>query len=255
MGNIAKCLVKIKQLGVVTTMSCKVLYSQRQLGEGAGISQQMVSYILKGDRQPSIEIASKLENATGICREAWLWPERHFNPYIPFSDVMVCVTCKNVIGRVKAANKIFLRIFRETKDFDLLVEAARVYHGIRNEEIDFRYREVRPDGFHILSTPAKTRNCEPVLTVEHLGPNYELLLEQGYLALTWYPPLEQGVPQGRPIPYNLTLHSGLMVIGPKRRLVWSVSNYVSEMAFTQEMIQEMIEWTAQMEEIWIADQH
>ena len=25
--------------------------------------------------------AERLENVTGVCREAWIFPDRHFNPY------------------------------------------------------------------------------------------------------------------------------------------------------------------------------
>ena len=79
-----------------------MLLTQQQIAERAGISQPMVGYILRGDRTPSVETAIKLEKATAVCREAWLWPaDRHWNPYIPMTDSIRCTHCENRIGRVQ----------------------------------------------------------------------------------------------------------------------------------------------------------
>ena len=63
-----------------TVSDSRFLMTQQEIAEKAGISQQMVSYIINGDRIPSIEVAVKLEKATGFARESWLFPERHYNP-------------------------------------------------------------------------------------------------------------------------------------------------------------------------------
>ena len=69
--------------------------SQQEIADRAEISQSLVHYILNGDKNPSPETAIKLEEATGICREGWIWPDRHHNPYIPFTNGINCMACLN----------------------------------------------------------------------------------------------------------------------------------------------------------------
>lgn len=79
------------------------LMNQVEIAKASGLSQQYISRILNGDRQPSLESAEKLEKATGMCRESWLWPARHWSPYIPFSAPNTCVGCANRAGRIEWA--------------------------------------------------------------------------------------------------------------------------------------------------------
>ena len=54
----------------------------------------MISYILQGKRSPSVGMAEALEDATGICREAWLFPKLHWNPYMKETGSnLPCLTC------------------------------------------------------------------------------------------------------------------------------------------------------------------
>ena len=48
----------------------------------AKCSPQMICDISKGRRRPSPELARRLEAATGIKAEAWIWPREHKNPFI-----------------------------------------------------------------------------------------------------------------------------------------------------------------------------
>jgi len=41
-----------------------------------------IAKILRGDRHPSPELAKKLEQATGVHRLCWLYPDEYPNPYI-----------------------------------------------------------------------------------------------------------------------------------------------------------------------------
>jgi len=238
-------------------MSGKVLYSARRIAEMAGISQQMVSYVIKGDRQPSIEMSMKLEKATGVCREAWLWPERHFNPYIPFTNVMVCTTCKNRHSRIVAANKIIRRIYRETKNFDLMVEAAKTYNGIHSDiKIRIGWNEIKDDGAHLLTTPPSEPPGLPmVVSRDHIGPFYDDLMNSGFATLSCYPPnLSLPIPSHYQWLIQQGVRSGIMVAGPKRKLAWGLSNFASEMSFTQEIIDEMLDHLSKVETMWLADQ-
>ncbi len=75
--------------------------TQKEISHRSGISQQMISLLINGDRTPSVKTAEKLEDATGICREAWLWPARHYNPYIPFDDGLQCMFCHRRVRRIE----------------------------------------------------------------------------------------------------------------------------------------------------------
>jgi len=67
-----------------------ILLNQSELAGFTGLTQPAIHYILNGDRSPTTETAETLEAATGICREAWVFPERHYNPYIPMIDPLEC---------------------------------------------------------------------------------------------------------------------------------------------------------------------
>jgi plasmid maintenance system antidote protein VapI len=54
----------------------------RQIAERIGASRPFISRILNGTRSPSADMAVKLEEATGIDRRAWMWPEDYQNPLI-----------------------------------------------------------------------------------------------------------------------------------------------------------------------------
>lgn len=71
------------------------ILNQQEIAKASGLSQSYIHYVLKGDRTPSLNTAEHLEEATGICREAWLWPDRHHNPYMPFVSGLNCLACAN----------------------------------------------------------------------------------------------------------------------------------------------------------------
>lgn len=56
--------------------------SQKELARKIGVTQQYISFITNGKRTPSPGMAAQLEKATGIKREAWVWPAKYGNPYI-----------------------------------------------------------------------------------------------------------------------------------------------------------------------------
>jgi DNA-binding XRE family transcriptional regulator len=127
--------------------------TQFEIAETADLSQPMIHYILKGDRMPSIETALKLERATGICREAWLFPERHYNPYIPFENVQSCATCHNrpnrILKSIEMAEAHFERAENKREGFKGVVEIHKTYTGV-NWGV-FVFREVVPEGLKLLA--------------------------------------------------------------------------------------------------------
>jgi hypothetical protein len=46
------------------------------------ISRRYLDYILSRKRRPSPDLAKDLEQATGIDRRSWLWPDEFPNPYL-----------------------------------------------------------------------------------------------------------------------------------------------------------------------------
>jgi len=51
----------------------------RELAKKCGVTSTMISCIARGTRRPSPELAKRLEDATGVKREAWIWPNRYNN--------------------------------------------------------------------------------------------------------------------------------------------------------------------------------
>lgn len=46
------------------------------------ITPQHMNDIIKRRRRPSVDLAKRLENITGIDRRAWIWPDDFSNPLI-----------------------------------------------------------------------------------------------------------------------------------------------------------------------------
>jgi hypothetical protein len=61
-------------------------------------------------------MAESLEGATGICREAWVWPERHWNPYMPFGESSLCLHCVNRIVRIRGIVDRAEECFKDNPD-------------------------------------------------------------------------------------------------------------------------------------------
>jgi hypothetical protein len=93
-----------------------------------------------------------------------------------------------------------------------------------------------------------------------MGPHYDDLLRDGFVThghmLRTTETTRGTLDNEETYKYVLKqgMRSGLIVIGPKRRLTWTLANYVSEMRFTPELIEEMTNHTAKVEVMWLEDQ-
>ena len=105
------------------------LLTQKQIAELSGCTQSYISKIINGDRVPTIKMALDLESATGICREAWLYPERHWNPYIPFNGLTSCLSCQNRSLRSQKAMEMCIADFKDNKDFTRICQIGIIYIG------------------------------------------------------------------------------------------------------------------------------
>lgn len=105
------------------------LLTQKQIAELSGCTQSHISKIINGDRIPTVRMALDLESATGICREAWLYPERHWNPYIPFNGLTSCLSCQNRSFRSQKAMEMCIADFKDNKDFTRICQIGIIYIG------------------------------------------------------------------------------------------------------------------------------
>lgn len=64
----------------------KVYTSQSDIARRMGMTRQAVNAYLTGKRRPGPGMAKKLEEATGIERAAWMYPDEHHNPMLARSD-------------------------------------------------------------------------------------------------------------------------------------------------------------------------
>ncbi len=127
--------------------------TQQDIADATRRSQSAIHYILKGDRMPSVDMAERLEKATGICREAWIWPERHYNPYIQFQGLRNCLTCSNRTKRTQRVIETSITHFKNTKNkraaFEYLNLIAQIYTGM--SDVVFLWRKITKEGLPILA--------------------------------------------------------------------------------------------------------
>jgi len=71
-------------------MTVRELMTQAEIARRARISHVSLSYIVRGQRSISRKMAEDLEAVTTVSREAWMWPERWFNPYVETSSPLLC---------------------------------------------------------------------------------------------------------------------------------------------------------------------
>ena len=161
----------------------RFLMTQQEIAEKAGISQQMVSYIINGDRTPSIEVAVKLEKATGFPRESWLFPERHYNPYIPLLDWHDpgWEVCKYRIAMVNYVTDLMLEDFSKHRDFHRMLEISSSFQGFDNKEIVLTFRIVTRRGLELLASTAN------VFKIHH-GDEFRWLYERSVAGLSVHVP-------------------------------------------------------------------
>lgn len=107
--------------------------TQTEISRLVGVTQSMISQILSEHRTPSAFTAEALEEATGICREAWIWPERHFNPYFKKKyKAQRCCFCDNFPKVLLNRTKLFLRFMKKinkSSQYDLLEMFLQWFNG------------------------------------------------------------------------------------------------------------------------------
>lgn len=119
-----------------------------------------------------MDLAVNLEKGTGVCRESWIWPERHWNPYIPLGKATSCLTCLNIASRMWFTAKRIVKMVDAADDkpaFILTVpELIHGFNGFTNA-VTIKLREVITDGWKLL---ACVGDCEgqPELVTKNMSP-------------------------------------------------------------------------------------
>jgi len=214
----------------------KCLMAQLEIAEASDLSQSSIHYILNGDRMPSIKTACKLERATGICREAWLFPERHYNPYIPFKNVQSCATCHNRPNRILKSIEMAEAYFEEAEDkregFKGVVEIHRTYTGV-NWGV-FVFREVLPEGLKLLAC-SEYPDGEPVpefLPKDSFKHLYQHAINEQTIVTPHFPyGLSESFAEELNLHYNLMLKSILLIASGG--LLFSMYSDVVSLNWTQ----------------------
>ena len=227
--------------------------TQNEIAEATGFAQSYIHYVLKCDRIPSIKNAIKLEEATGICREAWSYPERHWNPYIPFSKSSVCGSCNNRVSRTRKANEICLEHFKKAKDkrkaFNDLIKIKGIIHGHTAGQLVV-FREIFPDKLVLLGAGDNLRHGHSVLK----GPRWQGLIdavqERGVYSVPHWP---HDIPDDTN-PSSLMLYiedpKSYHRISSGRHIVEFIISSQFTMEFSPEVLAALQEYNDELDAIW-----
>lgn len=228
--------------------------SQYEIAKAAGITQTAVHYYINGDRLPSPKIAIRLENVTGICRESWMWPERHWNPYIPFTEnSSLCGSCPNRIARIIRQNEICLDFFKKAENkreaFQGMVDII-VTHGGLCENHLILFREIFPDKLVLLGVGGDKRHGPAVQS----GKRWQGLINQMQKKISIsVPHWPHDIPSGID-PSYISLHredpKSYYRFSSGRHLVLVVMGTDITMIFTPEILAELESFVCELDAIW-----
>ena len=235
----------------------KILMTQQEIADAIGRSQSAIHYILNGDRMPSVDMAVRLEDATGICREAWVWPERHYNPYIPFQGLSSCLTCSNRARRTRKLIDVCIDHFSKAKDkkaaFIHINRIEQIFNGMSG--VVFLWREIRDDGLYSLA-----HSGHPTMpALKRMAPTdfpriWGLAQAQGTLAL-------EHVPYGlddswkKEIAMFSTYQIRSTRIIARGNLMWASYSVKTPMMWRPEILVQLGDALQSINDIWLQSQN
>jgi len=229
--------------------------TQNEIANATGFAQSYIHYVLKGDRVPSVDNAIKLEKVTGICREGWVFPERHWNPYIPFSSYANCGNCKNKIHRTTKVVELMLDHFKSTKNkrkaIKKILEISKTIHGYKNSEC-ISIREITDKGLKLLSYIGSPKLLLPGLLpsskfahlIDELKENNHLFLS----TLDILNPKKEDKPIRR-LNNKVNIKS-VHRFSSKRHLVLIAVNTEREQRFNDASVAILVELITVLDQIW-----
>lgn len=235
----------------------RILMTQKEMAKAAGCTQAAISQYLKGDRVPSVKRAEHLEKATGICREAWLWPDRHWNPYQPFASAQLCFGCPFRAVRIKRVMDLGLEHFRKAKDkraaFQDLAEIGTVMSGYNNNVL-LSFREITDDS---LKTLAMSSNIEYPYKDE-MPPQEQPLIAKIYREgrTVISSPFPVGLEDDGSEGYQEALEFGLRIgikslfVVSRGRVGFSAVSFGTPITYGPEIVKESENFVAELDRIW-----
>lgn len=231
----------------------KALMTQREMAEATGFTQSYIHYVLRSDRIPSVKNSIRFEQTTGICREAWLFPERHWNPYIPFSNSLACGSCANRIHRAKMVTKLLLENFDKTankkENIKNFTEITRAFTGKTSGSM-FLYREIFSDKLVLLGAGGDMRHGHDVLKGSRWQGLIDAVQKRGAFVVPHFP---HDIPNDTP-PESLILYiedpRSYYRFSSGRHLVYFVVSSISTIKYTPEVTNEFQDRIEKLDELW-----
>ena len=228
------------------------LLTQKQIAELSGCTQSHISKIINGDRTPTIRMALDLESATGICREAWLFPERHWNPYIPFNGLTVCLSCQNRSLRSQRAMEMCIADFKVKRDFTRICQIGTTYIG--QDGIFMTWRELISEsesgiqGLRLLGYSIQGESPIPfpeMYTKEQTPYRYQLVEHRESMAIEHFP---YDIPKLYVEEVSNFFDSKLksMLTVSQHGLNFSIGSFFRQMLFTDEVVSKTEEYVEEI---------
>lgn len=220
-----------------------LLLTQDEIARRTGISQSTVSYVLRGDRTPSRTMAEGLEETTGICREGWMWPERHFNPYMPFADPTSCFRCERRVTRIRKTTDWCIAYMEEAEDKDeALKQVVNLVYSINGgrESCVMSIREFTPRGMELIAHGAN--HPTPKLVTRKDWPWVYEQVEKG--EIVYIPIAPDCFPAEAKLEREMTKLAGMKSVLALRaaRFMVKVCTFTSCCLWTPKMLHELARW-------------
>lgn len=233
----------------------RILMTQEEIATCSGVSQQMISYVLRGDRRPSVEVAEKLEKCTGICRESWIFPERHFNPYQPIAEAQSCFACHNRVTRMEKIGETGMRIFRESEDkrvaLKLIVRLGHVYNAYPIT-ILMSVALIQPEGFEVIAQHGELNGAPlPDFIVKEAVPKLHEYASKGMkeTVLCWPQDLPDYVTEEeKQIGYQFGLISAVYISAGK--IFWMLLSSTVNFYWSEAMTDKLYHYTKELDKEW-----
>jgi hypothetical protein len=224
------------------------------MAAATGCSQSHVHYMLKGDRTVSVANAIKLEQVTGICREGWVFPERHWNPYIPFSSYANCGNCKNKIHRIRKTSQMMIEYFKNAENkheaIQDILEIPKVIHGYQDSEI-MTIREITSKGIKLLAYIGQPNAIMPKLITENkFKESIDQVKNNNHVRYV-YGSIEPSTAHEHHFKHcNRTGIKSINIFSSKRHLVLTRANRARVQRFKPKAIKTIINLVTTLDQVW-----
>ncbi|MFC1799258.1 hypothetical protein ACFLZL_05585, partial [Thermodesulfobacteriota bacterium] len=183
-----------------------------------------------------------------------LFPERHWNPYIPFTvNSSLCGSCPNRITRVKKQHEICLEFFKQAKNkrkvFQDMADLIVTHGGLTKGKLVL-FREIFSDKLVLLGAGGDMRRGHDVLKGERWQGLIDAVKERGTFSVPHFP---HDIPNGTN-PSSLMLYredpKSYYRFSSGRHLVMFIMGTDVTMIFTPDVLKVLQKFIDKLDEIW-----